>query len=121
MIYSIGVDITQNDRIKEIVEKWGGRFLSKVYTDDELKYCFSKSSPVGSLAARFAAKEAFIKACGRPAAFKNIEVISNELGKPSLRLHQETDGCLKTLGITASHLSISHERHYSVAVVILEI
>ncbi|KJU87348.1 phosphopantetheine-protein transferase domain protein, partial [Candidatus Magnetobacterium bavaricum] len=69
---------------------------------------------------RFAAKEAFIKACGKATAFKDIEVVSDSLGKPSLRLHDGAEGCMRALGITASHLSISHEKHYSVAVVILE-
>ncbi|MBF0538626.1 MAG: holo-ACP synthase [Nitrospirae bacterium] len=121
MIYSVGVDITQNDRVKEIVDKWGERFVNRVFTEGESRYCLSRSSPICSLSGRFAAKEAFIKACGRPTAFKDIEVVSDTSGKPSLRLHDGAEGCLRALGITASHLSISHERQYSVAVVILEI
>ncbi|WP_052566918.1 holo-ACP synthase [Candidatus Magnetobacterium casense] len=121
MIYAVGVDITQNDRVKEAVGKWGERFVNRVFTEGERRYCFSKSSPIGSLAGRFAAKEAFIKACGKATAFRDIEVVSDTGGKPSLRLHGDAEGCMRALGITASHLSISHERHYSVAVVILEV
>ena len=64
MVYGIGIDIVRTKCTKKGIEKWGKRFLERVYTENEISYCYKKPSPYLSLAVRFAAKEAFIKAMG---------------------------------------------------------
>ncbi|MCG6552428.1 MAG: holo-ACP synthase [Candidatus Magnetominusculus sp. LBB02] len=121
MIFGIGVDIVENDRIKAAHRRWGQSFLGRVYTEGELEYCLKKSDPVDSLSGRFAAKEAFIKAAGvSKAALKDIEVVLDAAGKPSLVLHNSAREFTSNNAINGSHLSISHQKQYSVAVVVLE-
>ncbi len=121
MIYGIGIDIIENERIKAAHLRWGQNFLHRIYTDDELSYCFTKANPVDSLSGRFAAKEAFIKAASTSnAAYKDIEVTMDGLGKPSLRLHNRAKEFIAVNAINGSHLSISHQKRYSVAMVVLE-
>lgn len=121
MIFGIGVDIVENDRIKAAYQRWGHNFLDRIYTSGELRYCFSKSDPVDSLSGRFAAKEAFIKAAGSVrAAMRDIEVVVDGRGKPSLQLHNTAGEFIAGCAINGSHLSISHQKRYSVAVVVLE-
>jgi holo-[acyl-carrier protein] synthase len=121
MIFGIGIDIVENERIRAAHLRWGENFLGRVYTDGELGYCLTKSDPVDSLSGRFAAKEAFIKAAGGShAALKDIEVTIDERGKPSLRLHNSAREFIAGNAINGSHLSISHQKRYSVAVVVLE-
>ncbi len=64
MIYGVGIDLVKIDRMKEVVEKWGQRFLERVFTAGEISYCYEKKNPYLSLSVRFAAKEALIKAIG---------------------------------------------------------
>ncbi|KWT82804.1 holo-ACP synthase [Candidatus Magnetominusculus xianensis] len=121
MIFGIGVDIVENERIRAAHQRWGQSFLDRVYTHGELRYCFTKSDPVDSLSGRFAAKEAFIKAAGSSkAALKDIEVIVDKCGRPSLELHNSAMEFTAVNEINGSHLSISHQKRYSVAVVVLE-
>lgn len=128
MIYGIGTDIVEIDRIKDAVEKWGGRFLEKIYTGNEVLYCNKKKDPYPHLAARFAAKEAVMKALsiggseleddkgiGVP-GFRDIEVLNHPNGKPFIAPHGLIPG--RSCNI---HLSISHERKYAVANVVIEI
>ena len=79
MIYGIGIDIIKIDRMQEADQKWGRKFIEKFLTSDEIKYCFEKKVPYLSVAVRFAAKEALIKAIGSEIAvnMKDIEVILN--------------------------------------------
>ena len=88
MIYGIGIDIDRIERMKQVVEKWGQRFLQRVFTTEELSYCLQKSNPYLSLAVRFAAKEAMIKAIGSviPVSFIDIEVIRINTGRPVLKV-----------------------------------
>jgi len=122
MVYGIGIDIVKVARIKEVSEKWGDRFLKRIFTRDELAYCFRKYTPYLSLAVRFAAKEAFIKAIssGVSVAFIDIEVTNTGSGKPVLKLNEKLEAFLKTKGIIKTHLSLSHEHEYGVACVVLE-
>lgn len=122
MVHGIGIDIVKVARIKEISEKWGDRFLERVFTGDELAYCFRKHSPYLSLAVRFAAKEAFIKAISSevPVSFTDIEVANLGSGKPVLKLNAKLEYFLKNKGIIKTHLSLSHEHDYGVACVVLE-
>lgn len=122
MIYGIGIDIIRIKRMREIVEKWGDKFLNRVFTKTEVTYCYKNKNPYLSLAVRFAAKEALIKAVGSeiPVSLTDIEVISTDNGKPSLKLKGKLDLYLKTKLINKAHLSLSHEHEYGVACVILE-
>jgi holo-[acyl-carrier protein] synthase len=122
MIYGIGIDIVRVHRIRDAVEKWGEKFLLRVYTGDEIAYCYKRKYPYSSLAARFAAKEAFIKAIssGIPVSFSDIEISNSDTGQPLLRLKGKVDDFVKTKLITKVSLSLSHEQEYAVACVVLE-
>ena len=122
MIHGVGVDIVDIDRIRSSVDHFGDDFLERVYTPDEVSYCMKRKDPHPSLAARFAAKEALIKALTTDESIplKDIEVVVAESGKPSIL----PGACLKeligSLGISSVHLSLSHEKRYAVAYVIIE-
>ncbi len=122
MICGSGIDIVKNERLKEAVEKWGERFLKRIFTDHELDYCMSRTWPYPCLAARFAAKEAFIKAAGGMVGFTfiDIEVLNDKSGRPYLNLHNGAGECMKRLSVMNHILSVSHEREFSVALVLFE-
>ncbi|MBI4824417.1 MAG: holo-ACP synthase [Nitrospirae bacterium] len=122
MIYGIGIDLVKIQRLKEVVEKWDRRFLEKVYTDSEIAYSYEKKDPYLSLAVRFAAKEALIKAIGfeMPVSPKDIEVVNLTGGKPSLKISGKLKRFFDEKGIRNAHLSLSHEKEYGVACVIVE-
>jgi len=116
-MYGIGVDIVKKDRISFLIERYGGRFLKKVFSDDEIAYCMSKKERAECFAGRFAAKEAFIKAKGgvEGLILKKIEILNDTRGRPYLRVYGKEYPPHK-IG-----LSISHEKDYAIAVcVILE-
>ncbi len=122
MIYGVGIDLVKIERMKEVVEKWGQRFLERVFTEDEISYCYEKKNPYLSLSVRFAAKEALIKAIGSagPVALTDIEVINVDTGKPFLKINGRLEVFLKEKSIRKAHLSLSHEHEYGVACVVLE-
>jgi holo-[acyl-carrier protein] synthase len=122
MIYGTGIDIVKIARIKEISEKWGDKFLRRVFTDSEIFYCYQKRNPYGSLAVRFAAKEALIKAIGSevPVSFTDIEVTNSSTGKPLLKVSGKLETFLKNRSIIKIHLSLSHEDEYGIASIVLE-
>jgi holo-[acyl-carrier protein] synthase len=122
MIYGIGIDIVRVQRIQDAVEKWGEKFLLRIYTNDEIAYCYKRKNPYRSLSARFAAKEAFIKAIssGIPLSFSDIEISNNDTGQPLLKLKGTLDDFVKTKLIKKIYLSLSHEHEYAVACVVLE-
>ena len=120
MICGVGTDIVEISRIREAAEKWGDSFLKRVFNSEELTYCYSKNDPAMHLAARFAAKEACIKAVSAfmtgHLAMRDIGVSNEESGKPLITINKS--------GVIPNdiklHLSISHERNYAVASVIAE-
>lgn len=122
MIYGIGVDIVSIKRLREVVERWGGRFLNRVYTPAEIAYCFERKDPYPYLSARFATKEAMIKALGERGdiTFKDIEIAHTDTGRPVINPGSILKDWLERIGIDRIHLSLSHERDYSIACVILE-
>ena len=124
MIYGIGVDLVQIKRIERVIERWGERFLNRVFTDGEMELCYSRAFPPSAFALRFAAKEAFSKAIGlgmkKGIRWKDIEVFHFASGKPALRLHGKSLDLCKAEKITGLHLSLSDEGEYGVAMVILE-
>ena len=122
MIYGTGIDIVKTERVREAVERWGDRFLNRVFTRDEISYAYKKKDPFLSLSVRFAAKEAFIKALSHDQHISliDIEVRNQDNGRPMLQLHGKTGEFLKEKKIQAIHLSLSHEKDYGVACVVIE-
>jgi holo-[acyl-carrier protein] synthase len=118
-----GVDILHVPRLREALERYGERFLERVYTPNELAYCGGR---VPELAARFAAKEAVSKALGvgmrvmsrDGIGWHEAEVINGSSGKPSVRLHGHAAELCAELGLTQWSLSITHERDYAIALVV---
>ena len=124
MIIGVGIDVIQNERIKESLEKFGARFLKRIYTEIETGYCNNCADPGIHFAARFAAKEAAFKALGTGWAagvtWKDIEVQRLPSGKPELHLYGKALDRATTMGASRFHVSLTHDRLVSCAVVILE-
>jgi holo-[acyl-carrier protein] synthase len=119
-VKAIGVDIVDTDRIARSIDRFGDRFLKRVYTERELTYCDGR---VDSLAARWAAKEAVAKALGTgigEVSWREIEVVSNANGQPTLRLYGAAAGLATRLGIEEFAISLSHAKDYAVAFVVGE-
>jgi len=123
MIYGIGTDIIEVERIRGFIAK-GDAFKERVFTPDEIVYSDSFRDPAPFYAARFSAKEAFVKALGTGftsgIGFNQIEVYHVELGKPEIRLTGKAKEVAEEKGITRIHVSISHVKEWANAVVILE-
>lgn len=124
MIYGIGIDLVENDRIEEIIRKWGDKFLSRVFSKSEIAYCRRHAQASVHFGARFAVKESFLKAIGtglgRGVKLLEIEVVNEESGKPELRLSGGARQYLAGVGIKNIHLSITHTKNYASAMVLLE-
>jgi holo-[acyl-carrier protein] synthase len=122
MICGIGTDIAEVERMQEAVDKWGRKFLERIFTEREIAYCYSKRNPFPHLSARFAAKEAAVKALScvvrdRHVYLGEVEVLNETSGRPRIVLGEE----IKSLaGNLVLHLTISHERNYALATVIAE-
>ena len=120
MTLASGVDIIEISRVKLVLERYGQRFLDRVYTAREIAYCRGRAP---NLAARFAAKEATMKALGtgvRGVGWKDIEVIRHESGAPSVMLHGRGKRRAQRLGVRDISLSLSHSRDYAVAFVVVQ-
>ena len=122
MIYSIGIDIVEIDRIKKIFSKHRDKFINRIINIDNENV--PKEITCTFLASRFAAKEAFVKAIGlgrrEPFSYKKIWIRSNDYGKPYICLDSKLNQYLEDHEIKHIHLSISHEKKYAIANVILE-
>jgi holo-[acyl-carrier protein] synthase len=124
VIVSIGIDIVEVYRIRETLARTP-RFAVRVYTDAERAYCEAKGAAAAqSYAARFAAKEAFLKALQTgwrgKITWHDVEVVSGETGVPSLKITGEALKILEDAGANRIHLSLSHTTEHAVAQVILE-
>jgi len=114
-----GVDIIEIPRVGRVLERYGRRFLERVFTPGEIAYCRERPP---NLAARFAAKEATMKALGtgvRGVGWKDIEVVRHESGAPAIELHGRGERRAQRLGVREISLSISHSRDYAVAFVVV--
>ena len=124
MIRGIGVDIVKVDRIEQAMERWGSRFLKRIFTAAEIERCQQRARPAQCLALRFAAKEAFAKALGlgmrKGLRWRDIEVVHDHLGKPDLLLHNQAQRLLEAVEASRTWLSLSDERESALAVVVLE-
>jgi holo-[acyl-carrier protein] synthase len=124
MIVGTGVDLIEIERVKQAHLKHGARFLKRLFTPAETQYCLHKKDPYPSLAGRFAAKEAVIKAFGQGFGGRwkwvHIEVVREKSGKPALKLSGILEKLRFQRKIKALHLSIAHSKRDAVATVILE-
>jgi len=124
MIVGTGVDVEEVSRVEASIERHGERFLKRVYSRDEIEYVEQKANRFERYAARFAAKEAAMKALGTGwdcgVAWRDIEVVNEPSGRPTLRLGGGAQKRAEELGAKRSHVTLSHTRGLVVAQVILE-
>ncbi len=123
MILGIGTDIVAIGRFESLIQK--DSFLKKIYTSHELSHCEAKhKGKLASLAVRYAAKEAVMKALGtgyaKGVAFTDINIINDPTGKPQVALTGVTKTYAENMGVQRIHLSLSHETEYAIAYVIME-
>jgi holo-[acyl-carrier protein] synthase len=103
-----------------VIDRWRERFLERVYTPAELRYCRGR---VPELAVRFAGKEAIAKALGtgiRGLAWRDMEILPDPLGKPTVTLHHRALARARSIGLTVFEISLSHAREFAVAVVVAQ-
>lgn len=124
MIVGTGIDIAEVPRIADSIERFGDRFLNRIFTEGERRYCDSKANRVERYAARFAAKEAAMKALGtgwrHGIRWRDIEVTREPSGKPTLRLSGVAREFADRMGVRHISLSITHSGNVALAQVILE-
>jgi len=124
MIYGIGTDIIEVSRIHTVMEKDIG-FREKIFTAGEITYCETKKHKYENYAARFSAKEAFMKAIGTGwrfgIRFADIEVYHDEYGKPLIQLYGKAEELAKVEGISKIHVSLSHLKEMATAIVVVEV
>ena len=124
MIVGIGIDLAEVDRIRDAIERHGQRFIQRIYTEKEIAYVERKANKFERYAARFAAKEAGMKAVGtgwkRGVRWRDFEVTNLPSGRPTLQLHGEAAKFAENLGVRNIALSITHTAAQGMAIVILE-
>ena len=124
MILGSGVDLAEVDRIRQSIERFGERFINRIYTEREIAYVERKANKFERYAARFAAKEAGMKALGtgwrRGIQWKDFEVINLPSGRPTLVLHGEAQNIAAQLGVKSVQLSLTHTNRDGLAYVIFE-
>jgi len=124
MILGSGIDLVEIARIQQCIDRYGSRFLDRVYTGAEQAYCRRKRASAESFAARFAAKEAGAKALGtgisQGVSWLEIEVVRQPSGRPSLQLHGRAAEIAARLGVVHAALSITHTAEVAMASVVLE-
>ena len=122
MIIGIGTDIFEVERMKTKIEKQPS-LIEGIFTDNEISYCNQFKNKAQRFAARYAAKEAFLKAIGTGwrdgITFKDIDIINDDLGKPEIKLSGIAKQIADKLGVTAIHLSMSHTKDLANAFVII--
>ena len=123
MVKGIGTDIVNIERIKGSIAKFKEKFQSKIFTSEEWDYCWNKKNPYPSLAARFAAKEAVLKALGTGKGkikWLDIEIKLDIQGKPNINLYGLAAEIARSQYISNFSLSLSHCTKYAVAFVVAE-
>lgn len=124
MIFGVGVDIILIKRMDNAIQRWGERFINRIFTEQEQKLCLSRANPVAHFSMRFAAKEAFSKALGtgmkRGIRWQDIEIYHEQGRRPMIRLHGRSKELSESLGIENVHVSLSDDTDYAIAMVILE-
>ena len=124
MIYGIGIDVIEPQRVARLMDKYGERFARRVLTPSEWAAYQKSARPALFIANRFAAKEAFSKAMGTgfryPVTLQCISVVQNNAGKPGLAFHPKLERLVKDRGIVSHHVTISDESSLACACVVLE-
>ncbi len=121
MIQGIGIDIVDVDRIEDLLKKWGQKFTSRIFTENEINFCSQKANAAECYAARFAAKEALAKALGHGWCehfrWTDVEITNEISGKPSFNINGITSRLVNNKRVI---LSISHIKSHAVAMVVIE-
>lgn len=124
MIVGSGIDIAEVPRIRQAIERFGDRFLRRIFTEGEIRYCDSKANRVERYAARFAAKEAAMKALGtgwnHGVRWRDCEVARMPGGRPTMKFHGRAAEFAAKLGAKNTAISLSHTAEQAIAQVILE-
>lgn len=124
MIVGLGIDLVEIERISSNIEKHGERFLNRVFTQRELDFCLKRKIPAPGLAARFAAKEAAMKALGtgygQSVGWHDVELVGGGDTAPDLEFHAGAQQRAQMLKVKRAHVTITHERSMAAAVVVLE-
>jgi holo-[acyl-carrier protein] synthase len=124
MVLGLGTDLIETKRVQESIDRFGERFLERVFTEGEIAYCRRKKNAGESFAARFAAKEAGAKALGtgisRGVNWKELEVRREMSGKPTLHLSGRAAELAEAMGVRRLQLSLTHSRELAMAVVVAE-
>lgn len=124
MIVGIGIDQVEVARIRALLERRPERAAERLFTDRERSFCRGRADPSECYAARFAAKEAYLKAVGTGwtggLGWRQVEVVTGPSGRPGLRLSGEAERRLREAGGGTAHLSFTHEAGVAAAVVVIE-
>ena len=123
-VIGIGVDLVECERIERSLERFGEKFLRRVFTDGEIEYSMSMKFPARHLAARFAAKEAVSKAfgtgIGKAMGWRNIDIHKKKSGEPFLVFSGPAQELATKRGVTSAMITLSHTDHHAMACVVLE-
>ena len=123
-VVGIGIDIVEVERVADVIHRHGERFLNRVFTPREIAYCRTRKRYSEHFAARWAAKEAALKALRLAfegaVSWRDMEVVTGKMGAPSLKLHGAAAHLARKQGISRVHLSISHVAPLAVACVVAE-
>src|SRR3977135_2820542 len=123
-VLGVGVDLVECARIQHSLDRFGDKFLRRVFTDGEIEYSMSMKFPARHLAARFAGKEAVAKAfgtgIGKAMGWRNIDIQKKPSGEPFLVLSGPATELATRRGVTAALVTLSHPEHHAVACVLLE-
>ncbi len=122
-VKGIGVDLVRIARVRQLIDRWDQRFLSRVFTPEELSYCLQRKRPEEHLAARFAAKEAALKALGTGLSlgvrWKEIEVRRDRGEAPTIHFSGRMRHLSEERGTTGNLVSLTHDGEYAMAQVLL--
>lgn len=124
MVLGVGTDLIETKRVQDSIDRFGERFLERIFTAGEIDYCNRKRNSAESFAARFAAKEAGAKALGtgisRGVSWKEFEVRRETSGRPTLHLSGRAAELAEAMGVRKIQLSLTHSRELAMAVVVAE-
>lgn len=122
-VMGVGIDTVECSRIDQAIQRHGDRFLKRIYTEQEIEYCYAMRNPVPHLAARFAAKEAVSKAfttgIGKHLGWRSIEILKGVRNEPLVQLDQQGLALLEHLQGSAVLISLSHTENVGQAVALL--
>jgi len=124
MIIGVGTDIIEVERIRDMIVRHRTRFIQRVFTEGEVKYCRGRKRAAEHFAARFAAKEATLKALRiglrKGITWRDMDVVIGELGQPDIRLAGGAALRAEELGVNHLHVSLTHTENYAAATVVAE-